>query len=110
MTKRFEQGMRLLRRRGEDREQGWALLSRHAAEHLDELVAAFRAEEGQNMRVLLLGLIGEACSPEALPVLVEHLYDEDESLSGWAVNGLRKLDTEEARIVLYRHRANNEHN
>ncbi|WP_439663219.1 HEAT repeat domain-containing protein [Lentzea sp. HUAS TT2] len=111
MTKRFDEGMRLMRRKGEDREAGFSLVQRHAEEHLDELIEAFRAEgEGQNMRVLLLTLIGEARSPEALPILVEHLDHEDESIAGWAVQGLEMLDTKEARIALYRHRANNAHN
>jgi len=111
MTKRFDEGMRLLRRSGQDRDEGFSLLQRHAAEHLDELIEAFRAEgEERNMRVLLLTLIGEARSPEALPILVEHLDHENESLAGWAVRGLEMLGTKEARIALYRHRTNNTHN
>ncbi len=108
MTKRFDEGMRLLRRSGQDRDDGFSLLRRHAAEHLDELIEAFRAEgDGRNMRVLLLALIGEARSPEALPVLVEHLDHEDSSLADRAVRGLEQLGTKEARIALHRHRANN---
>ncbi|SFR27057.1 HEAT repeat-containing protein [Lentzea waywayandensis] len=109
MTKRFDEGMRLLRRKGEDRENGFCLLQRHAVELLDELIEAFRGEEAENMRVLLLTLIGEARSPRALPILAEHLDHEDESLAYWAVRGLEMLDTKEARTVLYRHRANNAH-
>ncbi|MEU3645583.1 HEAT repeat domain-containing protein [Lentzea sp. NPDC034063] len=111
MTKRFDEGMRLLRRSGQDRDDGFYLLQRHAAEHLGELIEAFRGEgDERNMRVLLLTLIGEARSPEALPILVEHLDHENESLADRAVDGLQKLDTKEARIALYRHRANNAHN
>lgn len=111
MTKRFDEAMRLMRRRnGQDRENGFALLQPHAAEHLDELIAAFRAEEdGRGLKAWLLELIGDARSPEALPVLAEHLDHEDESLASWAVTGLRELGTKEARTALYRHRANNAH-
>lgn len=101
--------MRLMRRSGQDSEDGFALLREHAAEHLDELVEAFRDEENNRLlRPWLLELIGCSRSPEALPVLVEHLDHENESLAFWAVHGLAKLDTKEARIALYRHRANNE--
>ncbi|MFJ8963618.1 HEAT repeat domain-containing protein [Lentzea sp. NPDC102401] len=112
MTKRFDEAMRLMRRHnGQDREDGFALLRPHAAEHLDELIEAFRAEEDdRGLRAWLLELIGDARSPEALPILVEHLDHEDESLADWAVHGLQALDTKEARTALYRHRANNAHN
>ncbi|MFD4670970.1 HEAT repeat domain-containing protein [Lentzea sp. NPDC058450] len=110
MTKKFEEGMRLMRRSGQDAEEGFSLLRQHAAEHLDELIAAFRAEEDHGVRCWLLELIGEARSPEALPILVEHLGHEDESFASWAFTGLQQLDTKEARIALYRHRANNAHN
>jgi HEAT repeat protein len=112
MTKRFDEAMRLMRRHnGQDREDGFALLSPHAAEHLEELIEAFRTEEDdQGLRAWLLELIGQARSPEALPILVEHLGHENESFADWAVFGLEKLGTKEARTALYRHRANNAHN
>ena len=110
MTNRFDEAMRLMRRHdGQDREDGFALLRPHAAEHLDELIEAFRAEEDDGgLRAWLLELIGDARSPEALPILVEHLGHE--SLASWAVRGLEQLGTKEARTALYRHRANNAHN
>ncbi|GLY52598.1 HEAT repeat domain-containing protein [Lentzea sp. NBRC 102530] len=111
MTNHFERAMWLMRRRDpQAREDGFGLLQPHAAEHLGELIAAFRAEEDHGLRCWLLELVGDARSPEALPILVEHLGHEDESFASWAVTGLRKLDTKEARTALYRHRANNAHN
>ncbi|MDX8148317.1 HEAT repeat domain-containing protein [Lentzea sp. BCCO 10_0061] len=111
MTKRFDEALWLMRRHDPQKaEDGFGLLRQIAAEHVDELVEAFRAEDDRGVRAWLLELIGDARSPEALPILVEHLDHEDESLADWAVAGLRKLDTKEARIALYRHRANNAHN
>ncbi|WP_394613900.1 HEAT repeat domain-containing protein [Lentzea sp. JNUCC 0626] len=111
MTNRFDECMRMMRRRDpQAREDGFWTLRPHAAEHLDELIAAFRTEEDHGLRCWLLELIGDARSPEALPILVEHLDHEDESFASWAATGLQKLDTKEARTALYRHRANNAHN
>ncbi|GHH63171.1 HEAT repeat domain-containing protein [Lentzea cavernae] len=108
MTKRFDEAMWLMRRHDPQKnEDGFWLLKPHAAEHLDELIEAFRAEQDdRGLRAWLLELISHARAPEALPILVEHLDHEDESLVGWAVSGLEQLDTKEARIALYRHRAN----
>ncbi|SMD25357.1 HEAT repeat domain-containing protein [Lentzea albidocapillata] len=111
MTRRFDKALWLMRRHDPQKaEDGFGLLRQLAAEHVEELVEAFRAEDDHGLRAWLLELIGEARSPEALPILVEHLDHEDESLVGWAVHGLEKLDMKEARTALYRHRANNAHN
>ena len=58
------------------------------------------------MRCWLLELIGAARSPDALPVLGAQLDSSDESLRYWAVAGLEKLGTPEARTLLWRARAN----
>jgi hypothetical protein len=108
VTKRFEEAMRLMRRRDpQTREDGFQLLLPYAAEHVDELVAAFGQEGADHgLRCWLLELIGEARSPEALSLLVEQLRSDDESLRGWAVRGLEMLDTKPAREQLWRARAN----
>ncbi|MFD4641988.1 HEAT repeat domain-containing protein [Lentzea sp. NPDC058436] len=109
--KRFDEALWLMRRRDPQKaEDGFGLLRALAAEHVADLVEAFRAESDRGLRAWLLELIGEARSPEALPVLVEHLDHDDESLVSWAVRGLELLDTKEARTALYRHRTNNAHN
>ncbi len=99
--------MRLMRRRGQDAEDGFGMIQPHAAEHLDELVAAFHTEQDHGVRCWLLELIGDARQEKALPVLVEQLGGADESFRYWAARGLRQLGTKEARIALHRHRANN---
>jgi len=107
VTKRFEEAMRLMRRRGQDAEDGFGMIEPHAAEHLDELFEAFRVEQKHGLRCWLLELIGHARDPRALPLLVEQLASDDESLRYWAICGLERLGTKEARVMLYRHRTNN---
>lgn len=100
--------MWLMRRHGpQAREDGFALLLPHAAEHVDVLMAAFVAEQDDHgLRCWLLELIGEARSPKALALLVEQVHSDDESLRDWALRGLELLDTKEAREQLWRARAN----
>lgn len=107
-TKRFEQAMRLMRRHDpQAQEDGFQLLLPHAADHVGELVEAFVHEQDDHgLRCWLLELIGEARSPDTLPLLVEQLHGDDQSLRDWAVQGLRLLDTKAAREQLWRARAN----
>jgi HEAT repeat protein len=44
---------------------------------------------------------GETKRPDAVPVLAEYLTSEDESFRCWAVAGLQKIDTKEARRLLW---------
>ena len=55
-------------------------LQDNASPHAAELIAAFQAERDERVRRILLGIICEAKLPEALPVFVEHLQSNDESL------------------------------
>lgn len=99
--------MRLMRRRnGQDRETGFGMLKPHAAEHLDELVAAFHEEQDHGLRAWLFELIAASRDPKALPLLVQYLADPD--LRTYALYGLNRIDTKEARTALYRDRANND--
>src|SRR5262249_45916428 len=75
-------------------------LQDNAVTHSAELIAAFRAEPDERMRRILLGIIAEARLPAALPVFVEQLRSSDESCRHWAAEGLRMLDTYEARQAL----------
>lgn len=75
----------------------------HAAQHVDELIAAFTDErDDHGLRCWLLELIGDARSPRALPLLVEQLHSDDEALQSWAIRGLMKLDTKPARTELWK--------
>ena len=63
-------------------------------------------QDDHGLRCWLLELIGAARSPDALPVLGAQLNSDDEALRDWAVTGLEKLDTPEARTLLWHARAN----
>ena len=82
-------------------EDGFHYLLPHAAEHIDELMAEFQTEKDHGLRCWLLELIGEARSEKAFDLLCEQLQSSDESLREWAIRGLRKLNTREARRALF---------
>lgn len=106
VTKRFDRAMRLMRRHDpQAKEDGFHLLLPHATEHVEELVAEFARENDHGLRCWLLELIGASRSPSVLPLLVEQLRGDDESLRSWAVRGLELLDTKPAREQLWRARA-----
>lgn len=100
--------MRTMRHRDpQTAENGFGLLRAHAAEHVEELIAEFRAErDDHGLRCWLLELIGDARSPVALPLLTELVNGADESFRRWAARDLTQLDTKSARQVLWRARAN----
>jgi hypothetical protein len=107
VTQRFREAMRLMRKHDPQlQEDGFHLLLPHAADHLGELIAEFEQEQDHGLRCWLLELIGHARSPDALPVLGSQLHSSDESLHDWAVRRLKKLDTHEARTLLFRASAN----
>lgn len=101
---RFEQALGLMRRHDPQvREDGFRLLLPVAAEHVDELIGAFEAErDDHGLRCWLLELIGEARSPRAFSVLEAELGGADDDLRWWAARGLERLDTREARELLWR--------
>lgn len=101
-----DRALRLMRRHDPQAfEDGFHLLADMAAEHIDRLIDEFR-RAGPAERSTLLELIGEARSPQAYDLLAEHLASPDESLSRWAGRGLRKLDTKQARRLLWQHEQN----
>jgi HEAT repeat protein len=110
MASRFRDAMRLMRRHDPQlQEEGFQRLLEHAADHLDELMVAFRQEDNDHgLRCWLLELIGAARSARAFPLLAEQLHSADDSLRSWAVRGLKELDSPEARQALYQARANGE--
>ncbi len=103
----FPEAMRLMRSHDpQRREDGFHRLLPHA-DHLDQLIAQFEQEQDDHgLRCWLLELIGEARSPDALPVLAAQLDSDDEALRDWAAAGLEKLGTRQARTLLWRARTN----
>jgi hypothetical protein len=68
----FKRGMGMMRKHDRQvQEDGFALVKQVAAEHVADLISAYAREEDQGLCCWLLELIGEARSPEALPVLGE---------------------------------------
>ena len=82
-------------------EDGFYLLLPRAAEFIEELVEEFGREQDHGLRCWLLELIGQARSPKAFVVLREQLSSPDEALRGWAIRGLQRMGTSEARRALF---------
>lgn len=83
-------------------EDGFHALRPRAREYVDELLATLSAEEAAGEGTLvgwLLELLGEASDARALPVFRRYLGDDERRY--WAVTGLQKLDTKEARRLLW---------
>ena len=99
----FAKCMAMMRKRDpQTQEDGFHWLRPHAAEFVEELLAAFHAEQKDHgLRCWLLELIGEARDPRAIPLFAEFLGSGDEQFRSWAVEGLRLLDTSESRRVLF---------
>jgi HEAT repeat protein len=97
----FERCLKMMRHSGEVSEEGFGLLLPHAAKYLPQLIAAFWDDDNAGIRDWLVELVGEAKSPAAMPFLIERLDDDDESVRDMAVSMLRKLNTKEARTVLW---------
>lgn len=98
----FERCLKMMRSsNGSVREEGFGWLAERAAEYLPQLIAAFWDEDNAGIRGWLVELIGEAKSAAAMPFLIEHLRDEDESIRSWATWALKRLDTKDARRALW---------
>lgn len=99
----FREALALMRRRDPQlQEDGFHMLAPCASEHLDDLLAEFASERNDHgLRCWLLELISLARSTEALPVLAEQFESQDEALRVRALNGLKLLDTKEARRLVW---------
>jgi hypothetical protein len=78
---------------------GW--LRSYALDYVDELVDAFYREENAKILWVIVELLGETRSVKALPVFTEALRGDDTGLWSWAIYGLTKLNTPEARRLLW---------
>ena len=106
VSEQFEHAVRLLHSHNPQISQdGFDQLRTGAAQYLGELIAEFARESDHAVRCRLLDLIGDARDVDALPVLVEQLHGDDESLRARAVTGLERLDTKAAHFQLGRARA-----
>ena len=76
-------------------------LQEHAHLIADELIQALIDEENDRVRILLLQVVAEAGLHEATSILIGYLKSGDENLRSYAVEGLKKIDSKEARRALY---------
>ncbi|MGH2514298.1 MAG: HEAT repeat domain-containing protein [Ktedonobacterales bacterium] len=103
----FEQCLRMMRKPHDamTSEDGFFWLLPHAGEYVTELMAEFEREDNAGMRFYLLELIAYSGSPEAVPLLMEQLRSDNESLRHWAVYGLKTINIKEARRALWEARS-----
>jgi len=99
----FAKCLQMMRKRDpQTQEDGFHWLRPRANEFVEELIAEFRAEKKERgLRCWLLELIGEARDARSFLLLVEQLESPDESIRHRAAEGLRLLDTSEARQILF---------
>lgn len=79
-------------------------LEDHSSEHVTELISAIHTTEDDRVRALLVSALskGDASGPEVL-TLFEHMLWSDYSCTwSYATHGLRRLNTKDARRVLWR--------
>lgn len=89
------------KRNAQVQEEGFHWLLPHAAEFVDELMQEFQREEASGLRSWLLELIAEARSAKAFDLFRENLASGDKGLRFWAIRGLRRLNTPDARKALF---------
>lgn len=86
-------------------EDGFHSLLPHASEYIDELLAEYEQERKSSVRFWLLELIAYSKSPKGLLVLTDALCGDEPDLWGWAILGLKNIDTHEARKILWEARS-----
>ena len=82
----------------------WGLCD-HAQEHAKELIEEFEAhqESDTELKYTFLEILAQGQVREAFPVFRNSLNSPDARLRCWAELALKKLDTKEARRVLFEH-------
>jgi HEAT repeats len=98
----FKKCMAMMRKHDPQmQEDGFHWLEPHAGEHVHELIEEFGKEKSHGLRCWLIELIGAAKSPDAFEFLAKMLRSDDEGFRFWAILGLKKLGTKEARTLLW---------
>ncbi len=98
----FKKCMEMMRRRDPQvQEDGFHALKPYAGEHVEELLQAFADEPDHGLQCWLLELLGETRSEKTIGLFSGLLTCSDEAFRGWAARGLHKLNTKEARTLLW---------
>ena len=93
--------MKLMRSRNpQAREDAFFVLRSRVRDHVDGLVAAFERERSAEVKRSLLELLSEAGAPSLVTTFAPQLRSTDESLRRWAVVGLRRIGSQDAREAL----------
>jgi len=77
----------------------------HVEELIDKLTAEFEHAENDELRNLLLELIGDSHSLQAFKALAQQLRSDKSFLRYWAIDGLQRFGTSETRhqLMMARH-------
>jgi hypothetical protein len=98
----FQKCMAMMRKHNpQTQEDGFHWLVPHAGEYVHQLIEEFGKEKRHGLRCWLIELIGVARSPDAFEFLAGLLRNDDERFRFWAIVGLKKLSTKEARTLLW---------
>jgi len=94
--------MRLMRKHDPQlQEDGFHFLLPHAHEYVQQLMDEFSQETDPGLRCWLLELIADAKDSSALPLFLNYLQCDEDSLKVIAIRGLQQLNTKEARRALW---------
>lgn len=78
-------------------------LSEHAPQVLDDVTLAVDQETDERVRTLLVAELAETGDERLVGFFVRLLSDGNESIRHWAQEGLRGIDTKDARKALFTH-------
>jgi HEAT repeat protein len=102
----FEACMAMMRKRNpQTRDDGFEVLFDQASKFVPELLEEFEKESDHGLKCSLLYLLGEARDTRTLELFRYYLRHEDDSFRDWAAYGLNKLNTKEARQILWEARS-----
>lgn len=76
-------------------------LAENAALCLPDLIAAFRTDPSQDVRMYVMMALDIARLPETVPFLAEVLQQDNPRFTPFALRALQGIDTWEARTVLW---------
>ncbi len=92
----FDKCMKMMRSRDPQlQEDGFGLLETHSIDYISELIEEFECEEDSGLQCWLIELIAATKSSNAFPFLSSQLRSNNWQIRGWAINGLKSLDSKE---------------
>ena len=77
-------------------------LAENATHCMSDLIAAFRTDPSEDVRVYVMMALESARLPESVPFLAEVLQDGNPRVTPYAERALRNINTPEARTMLWK--------